>query len=128
MTVFDYVFYRIAKFFYKRDGSNAPRAIGIVSVIQILIIGEISFLVLRIFYSLSETAKYSKESSKVGIGIALIALVFNYIRYWGKYRVFANRWIENESVEQKRLRGIFVILSIALPFVLLIYMGTAVYR
>ena len=57
MTVFDYVFYRIAIFFYKRDGSNAPRSIGIVSVIQILIIGEISFLVLRIFYSLSETAK-----------------------------------------------------------------------
>jgi hypothetical protein len=38
MLLFDYMFYRLDKFLFRKDGSFAPRAISIVTLMQSLIL------------------------------------------------------------------------------------------
>ncbi|MDB5014386.1 MAG: hypothetical protein JWQ25_2588, partial [Daejeonella sp.] len=89
MIVFDYIFYRVAKFFYKKDGIDAMRAITIVAVIQGLTLGAVMFSILRLKYDLSQTLEYKKLSGQVGIVIFVILLLCNYLRYKSKYWRFA---------------------------------------
>ncbi len=124
IVLFDYVFYRVAKFFYRKDGIDAIRAIAVVTIVQGFLAGEVLTIVLRLFFSLDEIAKFSISVSKVGIAVALILLFLNYQRYKGKYWKFADRWRSSESQAQTIQRGWLVVLVILIPYVLLILLGT----
>ena len=126
--VFDYMFYRIAKFYYKKDGVDAICTLFIVSVIQGLLFGAIVFSVLRALYGLLETAKYTQLAGKIGIVVGILLLVFNFLRYKGKYWRFAERWKDTKTEKQRRIRGILVVVAILFPFLLLFWMGTSAYR
>ncbi|WP_285010107.1 hypothetical protein [Pedobacter faecalis] len=128
MIVFDYIFYRVAKFFYKKDGIDAFRAVCTVSMIQGLTFGAFVFSILRMIFGLSETAKHVNSSGGVGIAIGVILLTLNYLRYKGKYWRFAERWKDSETEQQRKLRGALVILAIVLPVFLVFWMGTSGYR
>ncbi|HEY0056437.1 MAG TPA: hypothetical protein VGB63_13870 [Pedobacter sp.] len=128
MVVFDYIFYRVAKFFYKKDGIDAMRAFVILTVIQGLMLGAIMFSILRLKYDLSQTVEYKKLSGQIGMVIFVILLLCNYLRYKGKYWRFAERWKNIETEKQRKVRGVLVVLAILLPFFLVFWMGTSGYR
>jgi hypothetical protein len=128
MIVFDYMFYRLAKFFYKRDGSLAPRAIAIVTLTQVLSIAIVLTLIVRLFFDLDQTAIHAKDAGKIGGVAGIVGLVLNYIRYRKGYSKLSDRWRNAETSEQRRLRGFLVFLGILLPIALMIFLGTSSYR
>ncbi len=128
MIIFDYIFFRVASIFYKKDGVDAFRAIVIVTVIQCLILGEIGFGILRLIYNLDETSKYSMESKYFGSALFLLILFFNYLRYKTKYWHFSQRWKQSESEQERKARGFMIVLLILLVVFFLFWMGTSVYR
>ena len=66
MKSFDYFFYRIAKFYYRKDGSDAIRAIAILSLIQALLVGTTITIILRLIYGYPTVAKHAKLYSDIG--------------------------------------------------------------
>jgi uncharacterized membrane protein len=119
MVIFDYIYFRVAKYFFRKDGTSAPRAIAIVTVVQVLLIGAILFTLekhlLRVGVS-KEIAKY------IGTLIAGVLLLLNYLRYKGKYFRYREKWLENEKTKDYRLKGYLVVMGIILPFLLLLLM------
>lgn len=128
MKIFDYLFYRIAKYFYRKDGSDATRAIGILTVIQGLFIGEFAIIFSRLIYGYLAVANYSKLGSKIGAGLGICLFIFNYFLYKDKYWRLADKWRNKETSLQLQIRGILVVLVILLPFMLLFWLGTTGYR
>ena len=128
MIIFDYTFYRVAKFFYRKDGIEATRAIATVTFIQGALLSAFLVGLLRLFYDLSDIAKFSKISSTIGLALTIIIAILNYLHYKGKYWKLANKWKDKETKRQKNFRGIFVIFMILVPFILFFWMGTSGYR
>lgn len=128
MILFDYFFYRVAKFFFRKDGTFAPRAVSIVTTVQGMLAGELAVAIMRVVLGFDETARMAKDVSKTAGVVFLALLVLNYARYSNKYYKIADRWIGKEDPNHYRTRGILVVAGIVLPFVIMVYMGTEGYR
>lgn len=104
---FDYHYYRIAKFYYKRDGSDATTALISVAAVQGWIIVNILLFIKEFFF---ETEKF--KYSWIFFILIMVGIIFyNKKRYKDKYLQFREKWI-NEKKRQKAINGILVILTI----------------
>jgi hypothetical protein len=119
---FDYIFYRVAKFYFKWDKRNGFTAICAVSMVQSLIIVDILTFTIRLFYERDITHKYSGIARNIGVFIVIFFLIINYLKYYGKYFKYKNYWKE-ESRNEFYYRGIFVIFSLIIPWIPIILIG-----
>ena len=120
MRLFEYVFYRIAKFYFKRDGSSAFRTICIISFSQGALLADFFLIVRLLFLQQSDLAGYVKYSRTIGIVLALMLMGVNYLFFKNKYWKLSDRWREAESKDPtlRKGRGLLVIAITILPFVL----------
>lgn len=125
MKMFDYIFYRVAKFFYQKDGIDAFKAICTVSLIQILLLGNITYLFLRIIFGISETSKHQNIGTLIGLIFGIVLLVYNYFRYKNRYWILAKNWNNSETPTKRKIRGFLVLLAILIPIIALFWMGTS---
>lgn len=119
---FDYIFYRVARFYFKWDKRHGITAISAVTMIQALIISDVIGFIGKLIYNRSVTQNYVAEVKLVGISLFLILLFFNYRKYYGKYFKYKNYWKEETKKEQFK-RGVLVIFSLIIPWIPLILMG-----
>jgi hypothetical protein len=128
MKLFDYTYYRIAKFFYKKDGLDAFRAVAVVSTIQCLFLIALSTFILRNIYSLNYLATFIELQKQVYCGVGISIGVYNYFfRYKGMYWRYSERWEVIEGADRYLYNGYLVIILIILPLVLMAWAGTATY-
>jgi hypothetical protein len=120
MNLFEYIFYRIAKFFYRGDGSAAIRAVAILSLVQILLVVDFFLLIRILSLQQSDVQGYAKFGRLFGGIIALVIVTLNTFHFRGKYWRLADRWrqAEEENPNLHGLRGWLVILAVILPFAL----------
>jgi hypothetical protein len=123
MKLFEYIFYRIAKFYYKRDGSRAFGAVAVVSVMQGVLFADIMIVVLNLFVENATRSEYVKYGRPIGYLLAFSLIAFNYWYFKDTYWKLSDRWREKETSAQRRMRGYLVVLSIFTPFILLILLG-----
>lgn len=123
LTIFDYIFYRVAMYFFKRDGTHAPRAIVIVSLIQCLYLSSLIVTISRLIYSTQVTSQYSKLGGQLAGAIIVILVLLNYWRYKRWYSKFNSRWRNSETPTQKKVRGYLVFLGILFPMIIMIFWG-----
>jgi len=122
LMVFDYIFYRTARFFYRRDGRAASRALISVSSVQGLWSSALLLLLQRQFYTRKELAPYSKlEASLFCAG--LVGLVLrNYFVYPDRYYALRARW-KDESPVRRTLGGVGVVALIVSAWLAMIFLG-----
>ena len=120
---FDYIYYRLAKFFLKGDGKDAIRAVLGVSMIQLLIVGDLVLIPTRIMWDRHETAPYSKVIGGISVVLLLIIIIFNYIKYKSKYDEFDDRW-KDETRLSRVVKGFLVLICLILPWVPIFILGT----
>ncbi|AMM50439.1 hypothetical protein TH61_03515 [Rufibacter sp. DG15C] len=120
MKFFDYIFYRVTKFFYSRDGPDGPRGIGLVSVMQVFLCCKIYYEVLWLFVEPQKNEPGEFNYAKlIGLVVALSILIFNVVRYCGKYVLYDLRWGCSETQRQRRFRGWLVVVALVASFILL---------
>ncbi|WP_162910744.1 hypothetical protein [Hymenobacter oligotrophus] len=107
---FDYAFYRLAELFFKKDGSEAIRAIGLLSLMQGLYIGFFVTMLNRKIaeFELITSLKWGKILL-AALTITLFAV--NYKRYANNFYTMAGMWRGTEKIYQRRVRSIYIILS-----------------
>lgn len=121
--MFDYIYYRLTKFFYKSDGEFAARAVIILSVGQGLVIGGIITMIARLFLTRDEI--YDLEiGGREGVVVYFILCLSNHLYYRNRYKLFDERWGNSETIQQKKIRGLLVLLAVLSPF-LLLYLVTS---
>jgi hypothetical protein len=112
---FDYHYYRVAKFYYKRDGSSATTALISVSAVQGWIIINILIFIKELFFQDINLKKYGWI---IFLIVMVGILIYNNIRYKNKYQELRNRWI-NENRKDKTINGLIIILTIIFSWLLI---------
>jgi hypothetical protein len=112
MVFFDYIWFRIAKLYIRRD-SDGITASAVLAISQGVFVGDIIHIILK--STGSSKAFYESSFSKIEIGITLLLLVINYFNYRKKYWTLRERWKDDDK---SFLKGILVILILATPLVL----------
>ena len=113
-TIFDYVFYRLAKFYYRWDRSSAITAIIGLSFVQNLYVGFKSMIIIKSYYSRIETSAYSKRYALIGSLLLIATIIANFIKYNKTYPAFRERWLD-ESRLKSLIKGVCVLFFILLP-------------
>jgi hypothetical protein len=112
MIFFDYIWFRIAKVYYKWD-SDGVTASGFLSISQGIFIGDLTHIIVKSIGRSHEF--YHSPASKIEVGIMLCLLAINYFNYRKKYWVCRERW-RGESLSF--LKGVLVILALIAPLIL----------
>ena len=97
MNLVEYIFYRVAKFYYKRDGSSAFRAVAVLSVMQGMLIVDLFLLIRVLFLHQSDVQDYVKYSRIIGIALAILLIALNYLHFKDKYWVNVKSWGVSEK-------------------------------
>lgn len=122
MVVFDYMFYRMAVFFFRRDGSHAPRAVAFVSLSQAFLIFDFVLIIIHQFQVLRDSTLFKDNMALFGAALNLIFLLLNYWRYRRGYSELSDRWRNVESSLQRKIRGGLVVLGVILPFLSMFFL------
>jgi hypothetical protein len=120
MIVFDYIFYRLAKYFYKKDGSDAFTAVILVSLIELYLLAAIIAPIIYHFYTKEETASQAKLAGQLSAIPALLLLFLNYRRYKGKYTELKQQWIDKQTPLQRKALGILIGMAVFAPLIFII--------
>ncbi|UXE67867.1 MAG: hypothetical protein KA713_04485 [Chryseotalea sp. WA131a] len=120
MNLVEYIFYRVAKFYYKRDGSSAFRAVAVLSVMQGMLLVDLLLLIRVLFLHQSDVQGYVKYGRMIGVALAVLLIALNYFHFRGKYWKLSDRWREKEKDNPalRKTRGWLVVFAIILPFLL----------
>lgn len=111
---FDYHYYRVAKFYYKKDGADAVTAIISVSAVQSWVIINFFLFGKEVFFS---DVKVNYDYV-FWIGIMIGFMLYNRKRYKNKYQQLRAKWI-HEKKRKKFKNGIVIILTIILAWTLI---------
>ena len=121
MSFFDYIYYRLNKVYYKWDGENGSTAAIGVSMVQSMILGDFILLLIKVIFTKEQIMIFS-EKFVFFIGFTFICfVVYNYFfRYRNKLSYLNSCWT-NETTKQREIRGILVVVSLIIPWILLIF-------
>lgn len=120
MILFDYVYYRLNKFYYKWDGENGTTSSIGVTMLQSMLIVNTVIVILKICIS-KQQLQHNGENLKFGYILLFIILnIYNFkFRYHNKYNLLQEYW-KNETKKQKTQRGFMVVLALVLPWLFII--------
>ena len=116
-TFFDYIFYRVFKFYQKRDGTPAIYASGVVSVVQFFML--LSGLAgIRLFIDFPIPQKYFV------IPIIVILIASNWIKYERNLDIgmFETKW-GTEDLNKRKRNGWIIVLLIVFSIMFPILIG-----
>lgn len=122
MKIFDYIYYRMTKAYFKWDGRNGITSIIGVSMVQSMMIGNLLAFLFGLFFTKAELSHYSKELAFTWATAFIVFIIYNSKRYKNKYIFFKSYW-RDETNNQKVFRGFLVILSLILPWISIIVMS-----
>jgi hypothetical protein len=111
MSFFDYIYYRLAKLYFKTDGKDSIAPIAILTLTQIFICIDL----LSLFYA--EVLAKAFSMSTLGLSkflyviVAILLLIYNYRRYKNKFNLFNERW-NGEPKKVKISKGILILIFI----------------
>jgi len=115
----DYMFYRIAKAYYKWDSQEAITAIFTISIFYCFLICFPAVLITRYYFGRSFLTENANIAKPILIIVALFFLLLNFFRYRGKFDILSDKY-KNETVRKRTLKGILVLLALLVPIIVFI--------
>ena len=116
---FAYHYYRVARFYFKRDGIGAITALISVSSVQCWIIINL----LLFFEGLCSNEVEKFKYYKVLYFLVVLSVFFlNKKKYNNKYLEYREKW-KNEDFKKRRLKGIIIVATIILSWSLIFING-----
>ncbi len=119
--IFDYIFYRVTKAYFKIDGRTGATGVAAVSLMQILILLNLFFFVLKFkFGSTFISIEYRRLISMI-MGLVFTSIfIFNGIKYHKKFSTLKSRW-GNENAFRQNFRSLLIIISFLILISLIVY-------
>lgn len=118
---FDYIYYRIARAYNKIDDPNGIRGAVITAWIKTVIIGELLLLLEAQFDLLKQLS--TKQWGYLVLSILIILFTIDLTKYQKRYKEFHEYW-KDESTRNRTIRGIYVVLCVAFPAIVMLIHGT----
>jgi hypothetical protein len=122
---FDYVFYRVADLYmrWKYGGGGIDTGVIAVAGTQSLTLIIPLVVLSRIIFDSQEMKPYAKVIAGVAVGMFTLFYIWNTIRYnRDRYELLREYW-KDEPINQRRNRGLIVLVVIVSPIVILLVGG-----
>lgn len=119
---FDYIYYRVSKFYFRWDGRTGATGLAAVTMIQVFLIIDFSVILTRSLFDRYVFAPYTNQIAMLFFVIVVGLMVVNYRKYVGRYNELKRAW-QNERQSVRSLKGFLVIMSIIIPWLPLILLG-----
>ena len=119
---FDYIYYRMTKFYFKGDGNSGGTAIIGICMIQLLVLIDFILILSRIFFARSEIRNYIGITKWIIAAIFILLFFYNSRKHNRNYDKYKKYW-ESETRKQKIFKGILVIFSLLFPWIIIIVIG-----
>ena len=116
---FDYIYYRVAKAYFKWDGRDGATGIIAVGMIQGVVFLFVAGLFMHLFLTEGQELRFKEViTPKQFAGVVMLVFIaFNYFKYRKRYDELNQKW-ENEPKSTRRRNGILVVISMIAPFLL----------
>ena len=124
---FDYFYYRIMKLFLKYPTDRGVRAIFLISLMQSMIVISLIEGCLPLFLGKSAIAEILSQIIWLIVFVVFGLFFFNFLNYQGRYNEFEHYW-KNETQQKKTIKGLLIIISLLIPFVVYAYITSWVYH
>ena len=119
---FDYIYYRLNKFYFKWDGRSGITSIIGLTMIQVLILAGIVGFIMRKLYDRNQTTHYVETGKWIMLIVYVMLMLYNFKLYANKYNKLRFYW-KDETKNTRILKGTLVILSLVVPWVVVIMIG-----
>jgi hypothetical protein len=119
---FDYIYYRITKVYWRWEKRNSISAVIAIAMLQSMLIYDIFLFIIRLIFSRSEMAPYSKRLAYVGVILLLIFIYYNYKKYKNRFGDLQSKW-KSEPSSIRFKKGILILLCLVAPWVIIILLG-----
>lgn len=118
ITLFDYIFYRVYKFYQTLDNNPDIYASGLVALIQFLTLIDIMFL-LNLFFQFKIPWKF------YFIPVLIILMGINWYRYENNLDIqrLEDKWGNEDNIKKKN-KGLLILIYIGLSVLIPILIGT----
>ena len=127
MFFFNYIFYRIAKLRFKRDGTDAGTAVTLVSLLQAILLEFIIQPIFSLIFTRNELALHAKQIGWFAGFIFILLLIYNYRKYDNKYDEYHNRWQGKKSFT-RFYKGLLVIISFIIPIIFIVVIDRIIHK
>jgi len=110
----DYIYYRVAKVYFKWDGRTGATGIIAVSMIEIIALLNVIIFINYLIYD-------DQPNPNAGVWVCIYVLVgffvilMNYRKYDGKYNQLKRHWV-SEPARLREIKGLLVIVALLLPW------------
>jgi hypothetical protein len=113
---FEYIYYRMTKFYFRWDGRMGITAILGISMIQFIVASDILAIIMRVFVKRSGKFNFPDFVPYLAVILFLLLTALNYYRYQKKYSSLKFKYKdEPKSIERKKT--IVIILLLLIPWV-----------
>lgn len=119
LKAIDYMYFRIAKAYFKEDDKGASTALLGISLFQVLLVLSPVLVLIRNLCGASFIIANKTVLSVATITLQLVALCISYLRYKKIGESLNSKWA-NEKEPDKTIHGVLVVLALILPFALII--------
>ena len=121
MVLFDNLFYRMTRLFFKYDGKEGFSAIGYLSMVQLVWALVCFFELKRALTGTTRLEAWQGANGRVVLVVPVVVLLYlNHRRYRHAYERLHSRW-QNETELQGFLRGLGALVLFLSPFGALAY-------
>ncbi|MDB5280967.1 MAG: Uncharacterized protein JWO06_42 [Bacteroidota bacterium] len=115
-SIFDYIYYRVCRMFFKWDGTGGNRGLFAVAMIQAVFIADILLLIVSISWGRKIMFPYSKAIGFACVSLVVILVILNSRKYGNRYNEFDVKWGAEPGFKQI-LKGFLVVFSILMPWI-----------
>jgi hypothetical protein len=119
LNAIDYMYFRIAKTYFKEDGKGASTALlGISLFLAALILAPILVIIGNLYGDFFILANKTVLSI-VAISLQVVFLCISYFRYKKIGEILNSKWAD-EKEPDKTTHGVLVVIALLFPFILIV--------
>ena len=116
----DYMFYRLAELFVRKDGSQAIRAIVFLSMMQAAWLLSALLPLAKKLAGQAFLDEHPHFSRTVTTPVVLVVIFLTYQRYSYQFYKIAEGWRHKETRLQRVLRGVIIFLALVSSLIMLL--------
>lgn len=122
-TFIDYMYYRINKFYYKRDGRNGAASMYALALFFSFLLFDIVFIVLKFLGRKKEFVATigGGNMGLIGGGLVVVFSIWIYFHYKDRYPKLRYKW-KDEPMKSYTLKGWLVVFICSLPILIAFFL------
>lgn len=119
---FDYIYYRLAKYYFDSDGKTGVKAICSIVLVQVVVLLDIYATLTRLVWHYKPPVHSVIKPWIICIVLVVLLTVMNYYRHRDRYDAYDEKW-KNEPQKTMVTKGSIMVFSMIVPVIVIYFLA-----